>query len=102
MRSLVPAFLVLLLSVLATGIAAKAVHREVSSVELRQFQTEADAVKEAIAESMRSHELASHAGAGLFSAVPDVSGEQWRKFVADRAATFWWTGILRMMPVVLI
>ena len=50
MKSVVPAFLVLLLSVLATGIAAKAVHREVSSVEQRQFQTEAVAVKAAIAE----------------------------------------------------
>ena len=83
MRSLAPALMALLLAVLATVIAATAVRREVSAVEQRQFQAEATAVADAIAKSMRTDGLALHAGAGLVTAVGEVSAEQWQKFVAD-------------------
>lgn len=82
-RSLAPALLALALGLIATLIVATMVHREVTRMEQRQFQTEAEAVTDAIAGSMRSYELALGAGAALFQTVGEVSDGQWHTFVSS-------------------
>lgn len=87
LRRVLPAFLVMILALLATIIAAVMVHRDVSRAEQRQFLMEAKAVQQAIAGSMRSYELALSAGAALFQSVGDVSDSQWRAFVSAMRLT---------------
>lgn len=82
LRSLVPAMLAFSLAASSTLIAAVMVHREVTRARERQFQVEAEAVKDAIAGSIRSYELALSAGASLFHYMGDVSDTQWQDFVA--------------------
>lgn len=82
LSGLVPAMLTFSLALISTLIAAVMVHREVARAHERQFQVEAESVKDAIAGSLRSYELALSAGAGLFHSIGDVSDTQWQDFVA--------------------
>lgn len=82
-KSLAPALLALALGLIATLIVATMVHREVTRMEQRQFQTEAEAVMDAIAGSMRSYELALGAGMALFQTAGEVSDDQWHTFVSS-------------------
>lgn len=83
LRSLAPALLAMALGLIATLIVAAMVHREVTRMEQRQFQTEAEAVMDAIAGSVRSYELVLGAGAALFQTVGEVSDDQWHTFVSS-------------------
>lgn len=81
LRSIIPAVVVLVLTLCTTTLAALMVRKDVESLERRQFLLEASAAKDAIVNAMGTYELALRAGAGLFRSSGDVTETQWRHFV---------------------
>lgn len=82
-RNVIPAIVVLVLALCASGIAAVVAGRDVTAAVQRQFAAEAGEVRGAVSEAMRSYEQALRAGAGLFRARPVVTRDEWRTFVTS-------------------
>lgn len=81
LSSVFPALAVLVLALLATGLAARLVQRDLMSLEHRQFAVEANDVKSALSDTMRVYEQTLRAGVGLFNTTGNLTKEQWHTFV---------------------
>lgn len=83
LRSLLPALLVLLLSLGATTTAALLIGRSSYEGARRQFQAEAVALRETIREVLTSYVNVLHSSAGLANAVPELTRDTWRTFISN-------------------
>jgi PAS domain S-box-containing protein len=76
-----PAWLVLCLALLLTGLAGHGLNQQRQAGLAQQFELHAQEVVDAIRERMRQHEQILLGGAGLFDAQDDVRRMAWRKYV---------------------
>ena len=82
--SLRPTWIILALSMAATGLLTWMTYRVIMESATRRFEVESSLISNAVKEVMRANESILRSGAGLFIVKPDVSREEWHSFVTKQ------------------
>jgi len=77
-----PTALILILSLLASGLASWVTYRSTVTTQQTRFDLLSRRVADEVANIMAPYSLILRAGAGLFSAQRNVDADRWRQFVA--------------------
>lgn len=94
LRTILPALMVLAVSLAATGISVWAQRDALLNAARSQFLIQGEALSESIEDVMTSHISVLRAGAGLFIAKGGISREEWRRFIGAMNLSNDFPGIL--------